>query len=631
MCGITGAIGLDNCPKEKLLNLILHRGPDSNGWFEDDGIFLGHTRLAIQDLSANGNQPMFSHDGRYVIIFNGEIYNHLDIRKELEKDYPFKSTCDTETLLYAYIKYGPEALNKLNGIFAFAIYDIQQKEIFLARDQFGVKPFYFYQDDEKFLFSSELKSFTAFDIDKTVSSRAIADYLTFLWSPGSSTPFAKVKKLLPGHYFKFRLSDLAKAKPVRYYTIPFDGKYSKKTEQELIDELENKLITAVSRQMLSDVPVGFFLSGGMDSSLLVAIARKLYPHRKIPCFTIDTGDLGKTEGFVSDLPYAKKVAEYLHVDLTVVPAGPDIISNFDAMVWHLDEPQADLAPLNIINICREARDNGILVLIGGTGGDDVFSGYRRHQALNVEKYVGKVPIPLRKVLMKAFVSLPADRPLFRRIRKGMADFDKTVTYRMAGYFRWLPYNRVKRLFASKFHTKLNSYEPLDKIIALKKDIPKEKNLLNQMLYFEMMSFLVDHNLNYTDKLSMAAPVEVRVPYLDIDLVNFSATIPPSLKMKGKETKYLLRKVAERYLPHEVVYRSKTGFGTPVRKWITNDLENMIASRLSRQKLSERGIFDPEEVWQLIEDNKTGKIDASYAILSLLVINSWMDQFVDNKQ
>ncbi|MBS1532640.1 MAG: asparagine synthase (glutamine-hydrolyzing) [Bacteroidetes bacterium] len=630
MCGITGAIGLDNCPIDRLLKLIEHRGPDSNGWFEEDGIFLGHTRLAIQDLSENGNQPFFSNDGRYVIIFNGEIYNHLEIRKNLENEFLFRSTCDTETLLYAYIKYGVEALNKLNGIFAFAIYDIENKEIFLARDQFGIKPFYFYQDEEKFLFSSELKSFTAFDIDKTISSRAIADYLTFLWSPGASTPFAKVKKLLPGHYFKCRLVDLSKAKPVRYYTIPFNGKYSEKTEQELIDELENMLLMAVDRQMLADVPVGFFLSGGMDSSLLVAMARKLYPHRELPCFTIDTDELAKAEGFASDLPYAKKVAGYLNVDLTVVPAGPNIIANFDAMVWHLDEPQADLAPLNIINICREARDNGILVLIGGTAGDDLFSGYRRHLALNVERHIGKFPKPLRKLLMRSFSLLPADKPLFRRIRKGMADLDQTTAYRMAGYFRWLPYDRVKKLFAKKFHAKLDSYEPLDKIISLTKDIPQEKNLLNQMLYFEMMTFLVDHNLNYTDKLSMAAPVEVRVPFLDIDLVAFSATIPPSLKMKGKETKYILRKVAERYLPRDVIYRSKTGFGTPVRKWITNDLESMIADRLSPQKLVERGIFDPEEVWQLIEENKAGKIDASYAILSLLVINSWMDQFADKK-
>jgi len=631
MCGITGAIGLHDCPKERLLKLIEHRGPDSNGWFEEDGIFLGHTRLAIQDLSENGNQPFFSHDGRYVIIFNGEIYNHFEIRKDLEKMYPFKSTCDTETLLYAYIQYGPGVLNKLNGIFAFAIYDRQQKEIFLVRDQFGIKPFYYYQDGGQFLFSSELKSFTAFDIDTTISSRAIANYLTFLWSPGASTPFAKVKKLLPGHYFKCSLADLPKAQPVRYYTIPFNGKYSDKTEKDLIDELENKLIAAVDRQLLSDVPVGFFLSGGMDSSLLVAIARKLYPDRKLPCFTIDAGELGKTEGFADDLPYARKVAEYLNVDLTVVPAGPNIIANFDAMVWHLDEPQADLAPLNIINICREARDNGILVLIGGTGGDDVFSGYRRHQALNAEKYVSKLPKPVRQLLMKSLSALPAGRPAFRRIKKGVADLDKTAAYRIAGYFRWLPYDRVKRLFADKFLSKLQDYDPLDQIIALKKDIPQEKNLLNQMLYFEMMTFLVDHNLNYTDKLSMAAPVEVRVPFLDIDLVAFSATIPPSLKMKGKETKYLLRKVAERYLPNEVIYRPKTGFGAPVRKWITNDLENMIADRLSPQKLVERGIFDPDEVWQLIEDNKAGRIDASYAILSLLVIDSWMNQFADNKQ
>jgi asparagine synthase (glutamine-hydrolysing) len=300
------------------------------------------------------------------------------------------------------------------------------------------------------------------------------------------------------------------------------------------------------------------------------------------------------------------------------------------MVWHLDEPQADLAPLNVINICREARQKGIVVLLGGAAGDDVFSGYRRHQALALERYFDKTPLLLRRFVKKVSRTLPANKSFFRRVQKLTANLDKTVNYRMAAYFSWLPYSRVKKLFLEKYQTELDNYDPLKNLTELTKHIPLEKSLLNQMLYMELKSFLVDHNLNYTDKLSMAEGVEVRVPYLDKDLVEFSATIPPELKMKGKETKYLLKKVAERYLPNDIIYRPKTGFGAPVRKWITNDLQNMIADRLSPQKLIERGIFDPDEVRRLIEENKAGKIDASYAILSLLVINSWMDQFADNK-
>ena len=627
MCGIAGIIGVTECKDEQLLRGIAHRGPDSCGVFKDKGIFLGHSRLSIQDLSENGNQPMFSSDGRYVMIFNGEIYNHLDIRKELEKEYTFKSTGDSETILYAYIKYGESFLLKLNGIFALAIYDIKEKEIFLVRDQIGVKPLYFYRDAEKFLFSSELKSFLAFEIDKQINLKALANYLTFLWSPGVQTPFSSVEKLLPGHYLKFKLSDYATAAPVKYYQIPFAGKYLMAKEEELVNLLEQKLITAVKRQMLSDVPVGFFLSGGLDSSLLVAIARKIYPDKSLPCFTIDAGD--DSEGFTDDLPYAKQVAEFLGVELNIVKAEIDIFRDFGKMVWHLDEPQGDAAPLNVLNICRFAREKGIKVLIGGAGGDDLFSGYRRHQALSLEKYLNKVPGGVARPLLKAISFFKVKNSLVRRARKLLADIDKSPEARMAGYFRWLPHDKLTSLFNPAMLQQMGIFDPVDYLIGLNKDIPEEKNPLNQMLYCEMKTFLVDHNLNYTDKLAMAVGVEARVPYLDLELIEFSTQIPPCFKIKGKETKYLLKKVAERYLPSSVIYRPKTGFGAPVRKWILNDLEPMIHELLSPKKINERGIFNPDAVWKLIEDNKLGNIDASYIILELLAIESWMIQFIDN--
>jgi asparagine synthase (glutamine-hydrolysing) len=629
MCGIIGIVGHNNCPQDKLLNLIEHRGPDSRGAFEHENIFLGHTRLSIQDLSAHGNQPMYSNDGRYVIIFNGEIYNHWEVRKEIEQDYDFKSTCDTETILYSYIKYGESFLEKLNGIFALAIYDIKEKEIFLARDQMGVKPFYFYRDSHKFLFSSELKSFLPLEIDKQISIKALANYLTFLWSPGTLTPFSGVEKLLPGHYLKFKLADFGIAKVVKYFQIPFTGEYSADNEEVLADLLEQKLIAAVKRQMLADVPVGFFLSGGLDSSLLVAIARKIYPERSLSCFTIDTGDAG--EGFTDDLPYAKRVANYLNVELNILKAEINIFRDFDKMVWHLDEPQADAAPLNVLNISRFAREKGIKVLIGGTGADDLFSGYRRHQALTLEKYFNKIPVSFAKLFLKSINTLSVKYPFFRRIRKLMTDIDKEPNVRMAGYFRWLPYNTLKSLLQPGILQQLGNIDPIDQLTSMQGDIPLENNLLNKMLYYEMKSFLVDHNLNYTDKLAMAAGVEARVPYLDMELVEFSTQIPPDLKMKGKETKYLLKKVAERYLPLSVIYRPKTGFGAPVRKWILNDLEPMINERLSYEKINERGIFNPDAIWKLIEDNKSGKVDASYIILALLAIESWMIQFVDTQK
>jgi len=631
MCGIIGGITAEIFDEIALLDTIGHRGPDNKGFFIQGDFFLGHTRLSIQDLSENGNQPMFSADRRYIIVFNGEIYNHLEIREQFKNEFHFKSTGDTETVLYAFIKYGSSCLEKLNGIFALAIYDIQEKELFIARDQFGVKPLYIYQDAHQFLFSSELKSFLSFDIDKTLEPKAFNNYLSFLWSPGELVPFHYVKKLLPGNFLQFKVANFHTAKSITYHKLAFNGQYTNLSEEVLIDLLDQKLVAAVKRQMLSDVPVGFFLSGGLDSSLIVAIAKKLFPHNKFPCFTIDIGNWSDgSENFANDLFYAKKVAELLDVELNIVKADINILEHFDKMIWHLDEPQADAAPLNVLNIAQLAKEMGIKVLLGGAGGDDIFSGYRRHKALSFEKYFQFIPTPIGKLIKQAASLFPNINSFTRRLRKIVANLDKSTDERMAGYFNWLPIETVHSLFSKEWREKLNNYNPNNLFEKLTNEIPNEKNLLNRMLYWELKSFLVDHNLNYTDKMAMAVGVEARVPFLDVELVDFSLTIPPELKMKNGEAKYILKKVAERYLPNEIIYRPKTGFGAPVRKWIIYDLDTMISERLSYENIQRRGIFDYNKVWELIESNKKGEIDASYSIWALLAIDSWITQFVEKK-
>ncbi|MBV9987980.1 MAG: asparagine synthase (glutamine-hydrolyzing) [Chitinophagaceae bacterium] len=629
MCGIVGSIGFKVKDGADVLSCIAHRGPDSQGSFAEDNVFLGHTRLSIQDLSENGNQPMFSSDGRYVIVFNGEIYNHLDVRAKLEGEFSFRSTGDTETVLNAYRKFGPACLNMLNGIFALAIYDRHTKNLFIARDQMGVKPLYIYREGEKLLFSSEIKSFLKFSIDKSLDPCALVNYMTFLWAPGELTPFLKVRKLLPGHYITTnatgRFTDT-----VKYYQLSFNGRYLNHTDEQLIDLLEEKLISAVKRQMLSDVPVGFFLSGGLDSSLIVAIAKKLYPEARFPCFTIDVGgwDKGK-EGFTDDLEYARKVATLLNVDLHVVKADIDIVRDFDKMIWHLDEPQADAAPLNVLNIADLARMQGIKVLLGGTGGDDLFSGYRRHQALAYERYFNAVPPFVGKLLAYLASKMPAHHPTLRRIRRVMRSLGKTTDGRMADFFTWLSVDTVKSLFSPEWQNKLTGYSPVSELMKLNADIPEEKSRLNQMLYWEMKTFLVDHNLNYTDKMAMAVGVEARVPFLDLELVEFSTSLPPQLKLRNGETKYILKKVAERYLPKDIIYRPKTGFGAPVREWITGDMQDLIKQRLSPEHIGKAGVFNYDKVQQLIRENISGKVDASYSIWAILAIDSWINQYTKN--
>ncbi len=633
MCGIAGIISKNNNSIiDDCLQRIAHRGPDDNGTFQDNFIALGQRRLSIQDLSSNGHQPMFTQDKRYCIIFNGEIYNHWEIRKLLEAKYTFKSRSDTETLLYGFVEFGEEIFSQLNGIFAFVIYDTFTHDCFIVRDQFGVKPLYFYHNEKTFAFASEIKAFECIpDFNHAIDYEALVNYLHFLFSPSQATPFLYVRKLLGGYYLKINAKlflETANFQPQfhRYYEIPFNGQYSTKTEEELIDELDDKLFEAVKRQLLSDVPVGFFLSGGLDSSAIVAMAKRINPDKKLKCYTIDSGD-NKSEGFSNDLDYAKLVANHLDVDLEIVDGKVEILRDFDKMIYHLDEPQADIAPLHVLNICKKARHQGYTVLLGGTAGDDLFSGYRRHQALNYEKYFDKIPLFGRKLLKAFSNNLSNKNATKRRIKKILNDIDKNKIERIAGYYAWIDLAKNKNIFSDEVNKHIESYNPTKLLIESLRNIPFELSSLNQMLYWEMKYFLTDHNLNYTDKLSMAVGVEVRVPFLDKELVEFSTRIPPELKMKGKTTKYLLKKMMERYLPKEVIYRPKTGFGAPVREWILNDLHSLIDVNLSNENLLKISIFDNNEIQKLIKENQEGKLDNSYTILALLSIASWFKQFV----
>ena len=627
MCGVLGNYGSssDDFMKVTSLEDIAHRGPDSMGHYKNKNVYLGHTRLSILDVSERGNQPMFSEDGQYIIIFNGEIYNHLDLRKAVLSDVEFNSTCDTETVLKGLIKEGEKFINRLNGIFAFSFYNLKTNDFIIVRDHFGVKPLYYYKSEKEISFSSELKAINGFVKNKSINTKALRNYVNFLWCPGEDTPVNEIKKLLPGHYLSGNVNDIKHIKSKRFYSIPFTGNYLQKNEEEIVDLLEAKLVKAVERQMLSDVPIGFFLSGGLDSSLLVAIAKKLYPKKHIECFTIKT-NLDNKEGFSDDLHYAEKVAKYLNVNLNIVEADVDILSSFDKLIYHLDEPQSDPAPINILNICDLAKSKGIKVLIGGTAGDDLFSGYRRHQALRFEKYFEVIPLLLRKGIKKISSKLDKRKPLYRRLSKLVKDIDKSKDARLLGYFDWIDNDTLSGLFIEKINE--DKYSFFKELSSL---IPKETRELNRMLFWELNTFLVDHNLNYTDKASMATGVEVRVPFLDIDLVEFSTLIPPELKMKGSKTKYILKKVAERYLPNEVIYRSKTGFGAPIRTWILNDMSALIEKYLNKKSVVERSIFDYEKIKHLIEENKKGVVDASYTIWSLLAIESWMRQFYDEKK
>jgi asparagine synthase (glutamine-hydrolysing) len=630
MCGISGIVhsGSYTCDENKYIDLIKHRGPDVQASFVHNNLCLFHTRLSILDLSATGSQPMFSTDGNYVIIFNGEIYNHLDIRRDLIKaGHSFRGTSDTETLLYGYIHYGEKVLELLNGIFAFAIFDKRSGDLFISRDHFGVKPLYYYYKDGLFAFSSELKTFTALpDFDRSLDDRAIVNYMSFLWSPGDVTPFRYVKKLRQGHNLRININNLAEPRANKYYQIPFTGVYDYVEEHKTVQALDTTLNDAVKRQLLSDVPVGFYLSGGVDSSLIAVLAQQ-YVSTPIDCFTINTDAVryGK-EGFEDDLKYARKVAAKNNFRLHEIDARVNIVDDFDKMIWHLDEPQADPAPLNIYNISKAANSMGIKVLLGGTGGDDVFSGYRRHKALTYESLMKVLPRPLISLALQASSIFDASAPMNRRVRKVLQQAGQSKYERLANYYSWASDNTILGLLSPGTQQDVKNYKPTGFLLDLLREIPNEHCDLNKMLYWELNSFLPDHNLNYTDKMSMAVGVETRVPFLDKQLVELSARIDPRLKMTKAGPKHILKKTAEKYLDAEILHRPKTGFGAPVREWVSKDLKDMISDRLNPQAIKSRGLFNEKAVWQLINDTNKGKIDGSYTIWSLLAIESWLRQF-----
>ena len=632
MCGITGAWAQAADPQSLAASLqaLTHRGPDGQGEYIDSntGVMLAHARLAIIDLSMAGHQPMVSDDGQVVLAFNGEIYNYRELRAELQaRGETFQGQSDTEVLLRLYLSDGLEVLlPKLNGIFAFAIYDKRSGELLLARDALGVKPLYFSEHESGLSFASEIKALLPLlDEARHLDEASLHRYLSFLWCPGDGTPFAGVRKLGPGE--ALRVSEGRIQQIWTWYKLPVRRSVTKQMgKDEAIAAVRQGLSAAVQRQMVADVPVGAFLSGGVDSSAIVALAREQVPDLR--CFTIEAsggGDAGDAE----DLPYARRVAEHLGVQLDVVQVDATrMASDLEQMVWQLDEPLADPAPLNVLYISQLARQTGIKVLLSGAGGDDLFTGYRRHLALRYEGLWSWLPVQARRGLSGLATRLDQRSALGRRLTRLFACADESGDMRLAGYFAWAQRDDLLSLYMPRMRTAIADVQVTQPMLDYLSDMSLDRSRLERMLALEQRFFLADHNLTYTDKMSMAAGVEVRVPFLDLELVELAASIPDRFKQRGRVGKWVLKKAMETYLPHDVIYRPKTGFGAPLRRWMRYELRELLGDMLSEESLKRRGLFEPLAVQRLILDNDTGRKDAAYTLFSLLCIEIWCRRFVD---
>ncbi len=630
MCGI---IGYSNSSKwvvdlASATKILKHRGPDDDGIYEcrQNGVGLGHTRLSIIDTSDNGKQPFESQESKSVITFNGEIYNYKELKKDLlAKKYGFNSNTDTEVLLNLYDNKGYDAINYLNGIYVFAIWDPKSKSIFLSRDKMGVKPLYYFQSDGYFAFSSELKALLTIIPEKNeIDLECIHRYLSFLWSPGDSTPIKGIKKLLPGESLVIKNSKVFK----RWHLDDTKATKSVFTKIESINNTDKFLRNAVHSQMVSDVPLGAFLSGGLDSSSIVTFAREINP--RIECFTIDI-EGGFGEGFSDDLPYAKRVAKHLEVPLNIVSTNPKEMSDhLNFMVEQLDEPLTDLAPLNVFFISQLARKKGIKVLLSGAGGDDVFTGYRRHVAINYEKYWKWLPSSILSYAENLSKKINVNHPLSRRLRSVLRNASQKGNNSLIAYFNWIDESDLRNIYTHEFNDAISNIsrdKPMKSYLDFSKLSPDP---IEKVLALERRFFLADHNLNYTDKMSMKEGVEVRVPFLDLDLVNMSYSIPSKYKQRGREGKWVLKKAMEKYLPKDIIYRPKSGFGAPVRRWVKNELSEIVKEVVFSQSLSNRGFFDLSRVKNLYENNLKGSIDASYLLLSIVVLELWCRKYLDKE-
>jgi len=629
MCGIAGYSGtFEASLLARMSALIAHRGPDGEGqWIEPRaGVGLAHRRLAILDLTSTGAQPMTSDDGSVCVAFNGEIYNHSELREELRaKGFVFRGRSDTEVLLKAYLAWGESCFARFNGMFALAMWDGRTRRTLLVRDPLGIKPLYWAQAPEGVLFASELKALLAHPgVSRRIDPAALQAYVTFLWSPGTMTMLEAVRKLLPGHVLV--LAGGAVERMSRFTDAPMPpSRYEERAPGAWAEQLRHTLGAAVRRQLNADVEVGAFLSGGVDSSSVVALAVAERDPKQLRCYTIDLGPRAAREGFSDDLPYARRVADRLGVPLTAIPVDADVAEHLPDLVWALDEPQADVAPLNVSLIAAAARADGVKVLLSGAGGDDVFGGYRRHAVAGLERWWSWLPSPARVALRWAARRAPVGVPTLRRLRRLSATLACRDDRRIVAAFDWADDDiRADLLHPDVRREAGDAYAPLlDALSAYR----GADDALSRMLYLETKGFLPDHNLNYTDKMSMLHGVEVRVPLLDLEVVALGAQIPSRLKQRGLTGKYVLKEAMRGIVPDAVLRRPKSGFGAPVREWIRGPLRGMVRERLTSSTFRARGWFDPASVDRLLARTAADRVDGAYVLWALVMIDCWAERFL----
>lgn len=628
MCGITGFIRNDShqfdgrSSIENMTDALHHRGPDdSDVWGDaESGVFLGHRRLSILDLSPLGRQPMHSACGRYVVVYNGEVYNYREIREELSsRGYSFKGGSDTEVLLAAFSEWDiVDAVNKFIGMFALALWDKREQKLHLIRDRAGIKPLYYGFADGNFVFASELKALRrAPGFKGDVDRGALSLYFRHNYIPAPYSIYENVCKLEPGTILTF---DQARREPVlhRYWDPrhvwlkgeerPFAG-----TEEEAADELERLIEDAVRLRMVADVPLGAFLSGGIDSSVVVALMQK-QSARPIKTFSI-----GFHEKEYNEAGFAKTVADHLGTDHTELYLTPrDLLDVVPDIPRYWDEPFADSSQIPTYCVSKLARRD-VTVSLSGDGGDELFAGYERYFWMARWKTVSRIPLPARRLAAKVLKRLPASAfQLFGSMGPKLRW--RLDLLRMEHFAEFYRYFMSHLKHPSEFV--IGGHEPVTPFTREQNDIPQDH--FRKMTFWDFISYLPDDILTKVDRASMAVSLEARVPLLDHRVVEFAARLPTGMKVKGATGKHVLRNILYRHVPADLVDRPKKGFGVPIDHWLKNELRDWAEALLDRQRLHEEGYVDPAAVRNMWKDYLDGQNNWHYYLWDILMFQAWLD-------
>ncbi|HVP39276.1 MAG TPA: asparagine synthase (glutamine-hydrolyzing) [Candidatus Saccharimonadales bacterium] len=620
MCGICGLLDLRETPHRepgtfrRMRDVLAHRGPDDQGEFADGPAYLGFRRLSIVDL-AGGHQPMSNEDGRLWLVYNGEIYNHLELRRELEaRGHRYRTRSDSETLLHGFEEWGPEVVLRLRGMFAFAIYDTRARSVFAARDRLGIKPFYFYHHGPLLVFASEIKSLLVHpDVPREADRVAISDYLTYRYVPGPDTLFRGIRKLLPGHRLTFQDGRLEEEP---YWDVSYRERF-RGTYEEAYERVKGLVTESVRLRLMSDVPLGALLSGGVDSSVIVGVMAGLMDR------PVDTYSVGfRARGSHSELRYARQVAERFathHHELEV--GEEDVLEALPRLVWYQDEPVTEPAALPTYLISRLAKHE-VTVALTGEGGDELFAGYAKYAHDRFAGLYAAIPVPLRKALL--------DRLGARGRRLHVADRSLSIrddAERWSSWFAGFDAEEKQALLAPDF-ARETACSPSSRIFAGYLERVAGEPPLHQMLYTDTKVWLPDDLLMKMDRMSMGASLEARVPLLDHLLVEFAATLPPGFKLRGLRGKRMLKQWAREMLPREVVERRKVGFTVPVGEWFRGGLREALRDALLSPRARARGYFNPARVEILIQEHLSGARDHARALWTLMQLEAWHRMFVD---